>query len=267
MPVLLDSGPSPRGFHRLEAFLRCPTLYWWKYVRGVKLPTGDPLVRGTIGHVGLAHYYGKIGLTQRGEDPDYLHTVDIAMQLVANKHGDQGQKCHSIVRPLVWRHNALFAHDAVRYEIVGVEKLLETSFEGYRYTARADLIVKDKQGLVWILDHKIVGRIEDRVFKRYAASGQFHGLAHLGRRLYGDQFGGCLMNVIGVDGKIERRAPEPAPWLYSRWPSVVAQTEREIERLTPLPIEEWPAASSEVICVTPYGLCDFFDACRWGPAE
>lgn len=261
--LLIDSGPSERGFHRLESFLRCPTQYWWRHVKGQRLPAGDPLVRGTIGHVWLAHFYAHQAAAARKADASGIYTPEEAASIVAERYGAQGARLLAIVLPLMARYQARYPKE--RCEVVGIEKALETSFEGYRYTARADLVVKDTKGKIWIWDHKIVGRVEDKVFRRYAISGQFHGLQHLGVRTYGPLFGGLVLNVIAVDGRMERRSPEPAPWLYARWPKIVADTERQIERLADLPVTSWPAAASETVCVTPYGLCDHFEACRWGP--
>lgn len=262
---LIDSGPSPRGFHRLESFLRCPTQYWWRHVKGVTLPPGDPLVRGTLVHVGLAHHYAFLAATQRKVPSlaDTVYAPEEAMGIVAARYAEQGERLLPVARKLLDAYVHRYPGERVR--VIGIEQLLETAFEGYRYTARADLVVEDSKGKVWIWDHKVVGRIEDKVFRRYAISGQFHGLAHLGVRTFGPRFAGLLLNVIGVDGRMERRSPEPAPWLYGRWPHVVADTERQIERLADLPVESWPAAASETVCVTPYGLCDHFEACRWGP--
>ncbi len=261
---LIDSGPSKRGFHRLESFLRCPTQYWWRHVKGVQLPPGDPLVRGTIGHVWLAHFYTFQAAALRGVDASKtIYAPDVAAGIVAERYGAQGARLLPVVLNLMARYAAHYPRE--RVEVIGVEKPLETHFEGFLYTARADLVVRDSKGKVWIWDHKIVGRIEDKVFRRYAISGQFHGLAHLGRAAFGPSFGGLVLNVIGVDGRLERRSPEPAPWLYSRWPKIVANTERQIEALADLPVTSWPAAASESVCVTPYGLCDHFESCRWGP--
>jgi hypothetical protein len=272
MKKLIDSGPSERGFHRLETFLRCPTQYWWKYVHSkrpgaVPEAPADPLVRGSIFHVGLAHHYARMALAQRGDAETFardFYTPEEAMAVVAERYGDQGKRLLAVVAKPFDLYTARYSHE--RVTIVGIEKPLEMTFEGFRYTARADLIVKDSKGKIWIWDHKLVGRVEDKVFRRYAISGQFHGLAHLGRNAFGPAFGGVLINVASVDGKLERRSPEPAPWLYRRWPKTVAMTERQIAALEDVNVEAWPAACSETVCVTPYGLCPFFEACRWGPS-
>jgi len=66
--ILIDSGPSERGWHRLETFLRCPQLYSYKYNIPEEAQLDDDktaLVRGSLIHVGVAHYYARRGATQR----------------------------------------------------------------------------------------------------------------------------------------------------------------------------------------------------------
>jgi hypothetical protein len=153
------------------------------------------------------------------------------------------------------------------FEVIGIERLLETHFEGFLYTARADLIIKvPTTGKIWIYDHKFVGRIDDRTFKRYTLSGQFLGLHHLGLANFGRDFAGVIINVVGCnDGKCERGAPAPAPWALTRFAHNVAMAERRIADLEAAgDVSLWPMATSEYACFTPYGPCDFHALCRWG---
>jgi hypothetical protein len=261
--ILINTGPSPRGWHRIESFLRCPTLYWWKYHRGCG-EVSEALVRGSIGHAGLAHFYARLRARQQGQPIDAYYNVPDAMRLVGDTFGDLGRSLVPKVIPVVEQYVNRYATTDVRLRVLGVEDLLETKFHGFRYTARADLVVEDEQGRVWIYDHKFVGRIEDKVFKRYAMCGQFFGLHYLGVARYAERFGGVLVNAVGMDRRVGRTALDAAPWALQRFPNVVANTERQIAAMTDVPIESWPMALSEVVCITPYGPCPHFDACRWG---
>ena len=53
---LIDSGPSERGWHRIESMLRCPRLYALQHIDGVEFPLTRPLVNGIMLHVALAHH-------------------------------------------------------------------------------------------------------------------------------------------------------------------------------------------------------------------
>ena len=99
--ILLDTGPSTRGFHRLEAHFRCPRLYALGYGQAgaggalarksrEQFPPAAPLVRGSIGHAGLAHLYIRQLHAQNGGNPDRYYKPTEAMALVADSFGDLG---------------------------------------------------------------------------------------------------------------------------------------------------------------------------------
>jgi hypothetical protein len=223
-----------------------------------------PLVRGTLGHVMLAHYYAQRACIERGEDPAQFYSPLEASQIVAERHGTLGDEGRRAALTGFERYRKVYAAES--FEVIGIEKLLSTHFEGFLYTARADLIWRASTGKIWICDHKFVGRIEDKTFARYQLSGQFFGLHHLGLATYGRDFGGVLINVVGCnDGKCERSAPRPSPWALGRFPKNVANAERRIRDLEAAgDVSLWPMATSEYTCMTPYGPCDFVEKCRWG---
>lgn len=282
-PILIDTGPSPRGWHRLEAFLTCPMRYYWN--RELRLaaeaapdaPIGekaDPLVRGTLGHVLMAHHYARAVAVQRGKDPEAFYPPTEAAAIVARSYGDQGERLLPDALRGFDAHRKTYAVE--RFEVIGIEKLLETHFagsgapdpRGWWYTARADMIVRMLDtGKVRIVDHKYVGRIgDDSVFRRYTLSGQFLGLFHLGLRTFGADFEGVMLNVVACDAsnRCVRRMVETAPWPLQRFPDLVAQTELRIRDLEDRPVTSWPMAVSEIACFTPYGICNHFERCRWG---
>jgi PD-(D/E)XK nuclease superfamily protein len=253
-------------------------LFAWGYGQGgsnperaKSFPPGPPLVRGSIGHAGLAHVYARQLATQDGTDPDRYYRPLEAMTLVAGTFGDLGEAVLPVAARAVRSYCEHYSTE--RWRIVGVESAEETSFLGYRYTARVDLKYMDRSGKVWYMDHKFVGKIESKVLRRYILSGQFLGLIHLGSRLHGSDFGGVQLNLVGcnVPGFL-RVVPEPAPWMLERFPGVVLRAEQGIQDLERMmgpggvenPSEPLPAAPSEHTCWTSYGPCPAFELCRWG---
>ena len=261
--ILLDTGPSERGWHRLERFLTCPLKYYWA-TTGERPRPGVPLVRGSIGHVGLAHMYARMRARDAGDQADFdrYYQPSVAMNMVAQKF-DAGRMMPGLLK-LLLDYSQHYRTET--FKVLEVEKGFETSFEGHRYTARADLVVKGADGRVWIYDHKITGRVETKTLRRYALSGQFFGLHHLGQRAYGRDFGGVKLNILGMDGKFVRSDLEPAPFLLAAFPKVVAAAEARIASLAGQPLAVWAAQAvpSEISCYVPYGECEHFEACRWG---
>lgn len=278
-PCLILDRPKEVGTD-FERFLRCPLIYYWhKTLRrgGGSGTIAMPLARGTIGHIGLAHYYARVRAMKAGKlkaeiDATILSPRD-AMIIRAEQLGrlDLLPMMSEVVRGYI-EHYGIESFD-----VVDVEKPIETTFGvSARFTARADLVTRDRIG-VWIYDHKFVGRIDKKSLRRYTNSGQFLGLQHLGRSAYGASFAGVILNLVGCnDGEFCRQQVEPSPWLFERFPALVAATEARLAVLEQNEVElrakgwdpalPWAgcAAPSEMTCYTPYGECEWFETCRWG---
>ena len=152
--------------------MRCPQLYAWGYGQAgaggerakaarERFPLRAPLVRGSIGHVGLAHLYARLMAAQNGADPDAYYLPTEAMGLVADSFGELGTSMLPVAARTVRAYAERFAHE--RWRILGVEEEEETRFGPYLYTARVDLKYMDRAGKVWFLDHKLVNKIEGKV--------------------------------------------------------------------------------------------------------
>lgn len=269
MPILLDTGSSgPNGWSSISRFLRCPELFFWTErveEEEKPLPLEAPLVRGSIGHAGLAHLYERARLTQRGEGFGHLLSPTEAMAAVAESFGVLGESQLPVALPVVEAYAR--RHALERLEIVGVERLATTEFGGHPYTARIDLEYRDN-GKVFFLDHKFVSRIAGKIHRRYTLSGQILGLWHLGAREYGSSFGGVVLNLLGVKPiDFSRSTPEPAPWMLTRFPEIVARAHEGIARERAAMREPGyvvQATPSEYTC-WPYNRpCPAFESCRWG---
>lgn len=64
---LINAGPSERGWHRIESVMRCPRLYAWEHSGLIERQISEPLARGSLIHVGLAHHYQRMKENQLGE--------------------------------------------------------------------------------------------------------------------------------------------------------------------------------------------------------
>ena len=265
--ILLDCGPSPRGWHRIESFLRCPQLYAWRHVAANHTPPSQPLVLGSLTHIGLAHHYARLREVQRRGDPDLYYGVHDAIDEAAARHGGLWLKLAPQVRETV---GAYIAHYAERehFKVLHVEELFHAEFNGWPFTARVDLVYEDAYGRVWLCDHKGTGYIEAKHPRFYSISGQFLAYRWLGTGAYGDRFGGVVLNMVqwSTPHKFERPPLDPAPALFAKFPQIVADAEAGIARIAAegRKTEDWPAAANELTCVHRYGACDYLEKCKWG---
>lgn len=271
--LILITGPSPRGWHRIQTMLECPQKYAYTYLykmEGADDGEGDrtPLVRGSLLHLGLAHYYKRIQRRQQQEDPDLYYTPAEAIRLYASiMKGLYKDHAEDMVQCL----QAYEDHYAMRenYKILHVEELFSAYIGKYYYTGRLDLVVEDSRGQVWALDHKGSGRIEAKHREFYAMSGQLIGYRWLARSAFGTRFAGFKLNLIqhgNNNFQFERPAISPTPYLNSRFTQTILDAEERIEALeaSGRAVDEWPLAMNEMTCYGRYGACPHTEKCRWG---
>ncbi len=269
--LLIFTGPSPRGWHRLQLFLECPQRYAWNYVAGLKGINEDapPLVKGSLVHLGLAQHYSRVKAAQEGADPERYYPPDEAIDVLAEVKGGAWAEHAKLAKDVVRAYLVRWRNE--RFRVLAVEELLEAEIAGHRFTGRMDLVLEDSAGKVWIVDHKTTGRLQAKQRKFYSVSGQILGYQTLGRIHYGDRFAGMRLNMIqhGGEFKFERFDVDPAPKLLAKWPSAVADAERGIQDLLDegRPEDEWPIAPSELVCFHRYGPCNYLEQCKWGRSD
>jgi len=300
--ILIDSGASEAGWHRLEAFLRCPQLYSYQHVLNLDLGSKVALVRGSLVHVGLAHYYARRGASQRLRgyraangvewceevrhpdgsrsytphqitDRDRFIDPHEAIDIVAANWAMRGEPlglelaplCHEVVTRYITRFQGAQSDN---FKIVGVELPLRTHHCSHLFTGRLDLVFETAQGIV-VMDHKTTAAsVSDSTFDSYTLSGQMAALYKFGQEKW-PNFHAVMINLIGVgkDTNVRRRAPNAAPWIRERFAEIVQDTEEGIARYASRDPWHWPVAANEHVCRTRYGRCPAWELCRWGPGK
>lgn len=267
----IDAGSSGEwGWHATELALRCPRLFAYTYrVPGTK-EDGDraPLLKGSLVHQGLAHYYARLESIQQDRDPEEWATPDVAIEACAEKLGRHALQYVAMAKQTITDY--MHHWHAEKLEVLHVEEVFKSDIGGYRFTQRLDLVVREPDGKVYIYDHKTTGRLSSGVAERYTLSGQFLGMASFGSRIWGSEFGGVKINLIQLpDGskrsEFSRKTPDPAPGALKSFPLTVLHARQRIDDLdkSGLDPEEWPMTMSEQTCITAYGRCDHFDRCRF----
>lgn len=277
MPKLIDPGPSEAGWHRLQTALQCPR----KYALNLEKPRtwSAPLVKGSLVHLGIAHYYARKRALIQGTDPDeYFEPIEAIGRLAI--------KNYSETREQLWmEHAELCQYTTSQYishwhaegwEPLHIEEQFRshvTDDEGNRflYTQRADLIVADSRGKIWIVDHKTTYRIAPKTIKRYTLSGQFLGYRVLGEKAFGKNFGGVVLNMLQLPKEVgdeiifKRPTLDPAPYALRTFKQTIINAEKIIRSNNHLDnAMDWPAVHHETACWTPYGACPFHETCQFG---
>lgn len=271
--ILIDAGPSEHGWHALESFLKCPQLYSYKYNLAVDFPPSDPLVKGSLVHVGLAHHYARKRALDSGGDPNQYYTPIEAMELVSAKPEWKGLG-HKHLADCVAAVTAYQAYYGVeKFKVLHVEEQFEALIKGkYKFTARFDLVVEEPDGKVYVWDSKTSYKISSTTVERYTLSGQFLSMATFGHTLWQKNFGGVRINFVGMipdkSGKYNfvRVTPDPAPAMLRRFPQIIEDAELGIRKLEASlrPFTEWPVVANEQVCMGPYGKCPAWDMCQFG---
>ena len=284
---LIFTGPSGFGSHAVNTYLRCPHKFALTYDVGrpdwaagaafndlpaatqrflqlaqeLSRADGSPsssteyTKRGTLVHVGISHYYARMGCQQGGvtvdgevhTDPDDFYTpeeaCDLAAQRVEEGFKVLGTSMHLLKRYLDWAKRR--QHDRV----LAVETVYTLPLpSGHYHTARLDLVTQDITGMVRFVDHKTLSKPKNPG-KQYTYALQILGHKAIGRELYGSRFNGVWINAIdaGDDGSAPEigvhiaRVP-PVPALERNTVSLIDQTRQQIEwrRAHQQPPELWP---------------------------
>jgi len=274
---LIHTGPSPHSGHKIDKFIRCPQLYSYTELM-TPLPLGErqdspALVKGTLGHQGLAHYYRRKQALMQDEDPNQWWQPARAIEERAAQNGGMWLDFVGIAQTTVSSY--IRAMDGQNIEVVGVEEVMETEVEfrdtRWPLTRSADLIVKVGH-LYRIVDHKFVGRLNKRTVDRYALSGQFLDYARIGRARWGNAFDGAWINFIEWPDlasdmpKIQQIRAPAAPQAVEARGTQLAMAYAGREELAKRATDHWdyPKRLHEQICNGPYGLCNAIELCRWG---
>jgi len=279
-PILLDAGPSERGWHRLESGARCLRLYAYRQVLGMSFPLSEGLVKGSLLHIGLAHHYRRRQARQQGEDPNQWYSPEEAIEKLADL---SAVNCKSHIESELWLTHAQPIVQACRayvryyllpdlnWKILDVENELRARVgkERWLFTQRADLIAEDPSGRVWIWDHKSCYRIASKTLRPHILSGQMLGYQMFGRQIYKERFGGVLVNRVKLRTpyQFDRSQVEAAPAALARFSKNIVQIENRIAEYENRPFNEWPGAYSDLVCTHKYGQCDAFEVCQWGLPE
>lgn len=272
MPTLLNAGQSPFGWHRMQAFMQCPTKYYYSYISEEHTRTVSPsLIVGSLLHTGLAHKYAIMGAEQRGEEHDLYDPSDAIRQQAK----EEGEVWQSQLEKVFKVYNQYAESEYIRFWesdfiIISVEDIFTLTIDGYDLTLRADLVIQSKStGLIYFVDHKTSSYIREVTTKGYQSSGQFIAYQVLGENLWKDKFGGLIINYLqhgGFTAKNPRIAFKQVEVKRSQShidafaPSILFYR-KLIEHYQDKDLKHFPRVQTEFTCIHKYGACDHYDKC------
>lgn len=279
MQKLLNAGPSSHGWHGLGLALRCPRLYAWNKQH----PKDDfrlPLVKGSLVHQGLAHFYQRIQNQQEGSDPNEWYTPEESIAILARTEAEK-TGFREWLDWVEWAQVAVAQYEMYwgqeEFKVLAVEHEMwahvrdEKNGVVYPYTQRADLITEDSSGKVTIWDHKTTARMTSSTVSRYAMTGQMIGYSVLGKGLWGERFAGVVLNMLELKkdfpdqtANFSRWAADSVPYSSERFKKTILHANRVIDEYKDLPVGDWPGSHLSTGCVTNFGPCDYQSECRWG---
>lgn len=271
-PRLLNTGPSPFGWHRYETALRCLAAYGYGVEsRKLGLRHDAPqLARGTLVHLGLAHLYRRKLAALRGEPCDLYAPLDAMKRLcelekAAGGFGPLWDTQLANALPAVAGYIAHYATE--RWRPLYVEEVFGLEIGGAQLTQRLDLVV-EVDGRIYAVDHKTTAKITPSHRLFYGLSGQFIGMSWIGKLAWGDRFGGPILNLIEVPGAGAGVKPKyQRPDLVLSAPQVaafgatIAYTWQRMQSVVDMPVDQWPKSPSEHTCWTRYGACPHVERC------
>ena len=277
MPTLIYTGPSPHSGHRFDKFIRCPQRWAYDQIEPSPLParTESPaLIKGTLGHIGLAHYYRRLQATQDGENPGQWWAPLRAVEERAAQEGASWLRHVTEVQAAVEAYEWHYGQQKIK--VLAVEKSYELPFswqgKSRLITRSADLVIEAPGGGVRIVDHKFVGRLNVRTLSRYQLAGQFLDYALIGAHHWGDRFDGTYINFVEWRGdtakphKMEQHVCPPAPAAVEARADQLKYGHAMQDRLVTAEVDLWdfPKRLNEQVCNGPYGLCDAAQLCAFG---
>jgi len=156
------------SWSELKTFQRCPKQWEYKYDdRLVPKQKSRPLYLGSWVHAALESHYreGDWRIGHNDYVKDYKKLFEEERVVLESKRGRRGQKLPDIVKQIVKSYLWYYRDDG--WEVKAIEQAFEVptplKIGGKVQTLQGiiDLVIVDREGRWWIVDHKTAGTIPD----------------------------------------------------------------------------------------------------------
>lgn len=247
-----DSAESSHGIHKLLTLAKCPRLYAYRYILGLRKPFDSVAISlGTTIHAGLEeHYKGGNWLDAMrsfSRKPEFAHVVERAKNILKNYFVKyKGEKLH----------------------VISVEREYEILVQGFKFTRRLDLVY-ESEGRLYIVDHKTASDPRRRTGQS-ELDATLMSQELIGRvvfeRVHGYKYGGSVLNLIptGTGGLYSRYPLRFPPRMVEDMPRSLARYLSWEARLLKEGMSPWEYTQNWDSCYTKYGVCDYWQLCAQG---
>ena len=262
-----DHGPSARGSSYYKLELACPREFALSTIAGLAPEhPSDPLSTGLLFHLSLERYYQAIqkhGVGREGRRIGAAAAISIYEALQNEPgYGSIFEETKAII------DGYLDEYDRDEpWEILAVEETLEYAIQGFEYTTRLDLLVRDTQrGGVYVVEHKSARSITPDLLDNYEMDLQVLGQIWLVERVldlskYG-KFRGTLINIATKHSppRFHRHEVNPSPAHLRAFEQAL---QSYIRLKQDYARENWPRALGHCSgYARGYGKCQFYSLCH-----
>lgn len=153
----MNSVRTTVSHSEVESFLRCNRAHYYGYILEIqRRATSDSLARGTIGHMFLETYF-KAMLEMQGR-LDYKYNVENALIQVNKAMVEAFMLNPELAAQAKDAFDWFLKAEPFKFwEILYVEEDFMFSVgENLEFPFKPDLIARDPEGKVWLIDHKVV---------------------------------------------------------------------------------------------------------------
>lgn len=156
--------PLIRAHERMD-YKRCQKKWYWRWRRGLvpKAITFSALDLGTWIHDGLSHWYGP-GTERAASLVTWVvrasnQALNTAQQAgVAEYVMEEGYKLQSLAQEMSRAYENHYAGDP-DVHVIAAEIPLEFELPSAIHRLKPDLVYRDRDGYVWLMEHKTAGNI------------------------------------------------------------------------------------------------------------
>lgn len=207
----------PLSFTQIKTFKRCGYKYDVMYNRGIeRATTGLKLAEGDFIHRLLAAMYNALRDPTQDDWKDVWEDIksEYANAQLFEEDAEEVEGLAERVFNIVARYEreVFLKHDS-ELEVLHLEEELPVMYQGITFVIKPDLVVRDKQGNVWLIDHKTKRDFEEDAEERLRYDDQV-SLYLWGLRELGYNVVGAYHNFIRT--RLPRRPPLTQKGLLSR---------------------------------------------------